>query len=62
MRIDLYTKVVLSIIAVCLLLLTAQSLRPKPVRAGREEIIKVNLVKVGEYWITKKEFLGIGKP
>lgn len=62
MRIDLYTKVVLSVIAVCLLLLAAQTLRPKPAGADREEIIRVDLVKVGGYWVTKKEFLGIGKP
>ena len=62
MKLDLYTKVILSIIAVSLLLLTAQSLRPKPVRAGREEIVRVDLVKVGGYYVTKKEFLGTGKP
>lgn len=47
MKIDLYSKVVLTVIAACLVLLTIQSLKPKPVKAAREEIINVNISTIG---------------
>lgn len=58
MKIDLYTKVIFTIIAVCLALLTVKTFQAVPVVAEREEILKVDLVKVGGYHISKGELLG----
>ena len=58
MRIDLYMKVIFSIIAVCLVLLTVKTFQAVPVAAERERIVKVDLVKVGGYYISKRELLG----
>lgn len=58
MRIDLYMKVIFSIIAACLVLLTVKIFQAVPVAAERERIMKVELVKVGGYYISKRELLG----
>ena len=57
----LFIKIMLGIIASCLVLLTIQSLKPQPVTAGREEIVRVDIIKIGGYYVSKSEILNIGK-
>jgi len=57
----MFTKVMLAMIAGCLLLLTVQSLKPQPVKAGREEIIRMNIMRICGYHVSKWEILNIGK-
>lgn len=47
MRIDLVTKVSLVVIAMCLAALTIKSFLPGPAVARGEEIVKVDVVRVG---------------
>jgi len=57
----MYVKIMLGIISGCLVLLTIQSLRPQPVKAAREDIIKIDLAKIGGYFVSKHEILSIGQ-
>jgi len=57
MKIDVYSKVIFTVIAVCLVLLTIKIFQPMPATAGREEIMKVNLVKIGGNYVFKSDFL-----
>jgi len=50
MKIDLWTKIVFTVIAGCLLILAVRSLQVIPAQA-RQEIIAVNLVKVGGNYV-----------
>lgn len=61
MKIDLYTKIVFTVIAVCLALLAVRSFQAAPV-VGKVQIIhRVDLWKVGGRYISKDELLNIGK-
>jgi len=51
MKIDLWTKIVFTVIAVCLAILAVRSLQVIPAQAAREEIIKVDLVKIGGNYV-----------
>lgn len=51
MKIDLWTKIVFTVIAVCLIVLAVRSLQVIPAQAAREEIIKVDLVKIGGNYV-----------
>lgn len=57
----MYLKVVLTVIAVCLILLTFKGFQPTPAVAQREVVHKVELVKIGGYHVNKWEILNIGK-
>jgi len=49
MRVDLVTKVALVVIAVCLAALTVRSFLPSLAVAGREEVVKVDLIRIGSW-------------
>lgn len=49
MKPDRFTKVVLVVIVGLLLLLAIQTLKPQPVTAARDEILKVNIVRIDGY-------------
>lgn len=61
MQIDIFTRIMLAVIAGCLVLLTVQSLKPEPVKAAREEIIRVDICRIGGYHVSKWEILQIGQ-
>lgn len=48
----------LIVIAACQVLLAIERMKPLRVEARSEEIMKVDIVKVGGYYISKWEFLG----
>jgi len=50
MKIDLWTKVVFTVIAVCLVILAVKSLQVIPAQAARE-IIAVDLIKIGGNYV-----------
>ena len=58
---DLSSKVVLTVIAVCLVLLTLKSFQPVRAVAKVEAVQKIDLVKIGGYYVSKWEVLNIGK-
>lgn len=55
--IDTYTKVILTIIAACLLILSVKAIQPVPAMARNDEVIKVNIVKIGGSYIWKDELV-----
>ncbi len=61
MKLGIYEKIIFTIIAACLVILTIQNLKPEIVTAYREEIIRIDLVKVGGNYISKREILSIGQ-
>lgn len=50
--------ILLVIVAVCQVVTVLERVRPSSVEARVEEIVKVDLVRVGGYHISKWEFLG----
>lgn len=58
---NFYLEAILTVIAVCLVLLVAKSFLPVPAVAGKEEILRVDICKIGGYYVTKWEILNIGK-
>ena len=58
---DLFSKVVLTVIAACLVLLTLKSFQPVRAVAKVEAVQKIDLVRIGGYYVTKSEILDIGK-
>lgn len=62
MKPDLFTKIILTVIAVCLVVLAWKSLVPEPAVARQEEVIKVDLVRIGGYFVSKFEVMNIGQP
>lgn len=57
-RILVIVVFLLVIIAICQMAMVFERVKPSPVEARVEEIMKVDLVKVGGYHISKWEFLG----
>jgi len=56
MRVDTYTKVVLTIIAICLVLLVFKTFEPIPATATNE-IVRVDLARIGGVTVNKSPYL-----
>lgn len=58
MQTDIYLKVVLTVIAVCLAVLTVKSFfEITPARARNDEILRCDLVKIGGNYVFKSDFV-----
>ena len=57
MKIDLWTKIVFTVIAGCLIILAARSLQVIPAQATSQEIIAVDLVKIGGNYVFVTDFI-----
>jgi len=57
MKIDLWTKVVFTVIAVCLIILAVRSLQVIPAQATQEKIIRVDVVKIGGSYVFLKDLV-----
>lgn len=53
----IFMAILLTIATACQVFLVAEKIRPSRAEARNEEIMKVDLVKVGGYYISKWEFL-----
>ncbi len=50
---SIYMKIVLTIIAACLLVIVIKPMAIQTAQAGRGEIVRVDIIKVGGSWVGK---------
>jgi len=60
LKIDIFTKIVLTGILACLLILSIKAIQPVPAMARNDEVIKVNLVQIGSHYVWKDELVKKG--
>ena len=53
MKESIYLRVVLTIIAICLIVIIIKPMAIQTAQAGRGEILRVDIVKIGGSWVGK---------
>ena len=53
MKTDIFTKIILTVIAVCLVWICIKPLALQTAQAGRQEIVDVNIERVGGFLVFK---------